>query len=85
MARKSDDPITVYGGEKKSAMAVPSRRNSGHMATATSGPECWKAASSMAVMSSTVPGGTVLRITTAWNALAGIEELSGCMRSSSTR
>ena len=39
MARKSDDPITVYGGEKKSAMAVPSRRNSGHMATATSGPE----------------------------------------------
>ena len=39
----------------------------------------------MAVTSSTVPGGTVLRITTAWNALADIEDLSGCMRSSTTR
>ena len=66
----------MYGGELKSAIPVPSRRNSGHIATATSGPESCKAACSLAATSSTVPGGTVLRITTAWNARAGIESLS---------
>jgi hypothetical protein len=58
-------PITVFGGEWKSATEVPSRRNSGFMQTPKSVPAFRPDSRSMIGIrwSSTVPGMTVLRIT----------------------
>src|SRR6478672_2002734 len=69
-ALSSAVPTTTNGGAKKSRTLTPSRRNSGHIAVPTSQPGTGSA-NTGATTWSTVPGGTVLRTTTAWNPLAG--------------
>ena len=65
-------PITVIQGNRKSSRAVAARRNSGLEASAnpslTRLPE--SCSSSGWTTCSQVPGGTVERTTTVWNALA---------------
>ena len=63
-------PTTTNGGAKKSFTLTPSRRNSGHIAVPTSQPGTGSAKTGETTLS-TVPGGTVLRTTTAWKPLAG--------------
>ena len=72
VTRSSEVPRTTKGGWKKSATPEPSRRNSGHIAVPTpSRPVAAVPAKVSWTRSSPVPGGTVLRTTTAWNPDAG--------------
>ena len=70
--RGSAVPTTTSGDAKKSATPEPSRRNSGHIAApAVTGAPARPADSAGTTVSSTVPGGTVLRMTTLWCPDAG--------------
>ena len=70
--RGSEVPTTTSGEAKKSATPEPSRRNSGHIAApAVTGAPARPPASAGTTISSTVPGGTVLRMTTLWCPDAG--------------
>src|SRR5258708_35021945 len=69
--RSSPAPITVNGGSSKSLIDVPSRRNSGFIETPKSTPAFFPDSCSRigTTTSAVVPGSTVLRMTTTWQAL----------------
>ena len=78
--RGSEVPTTTKGEAKKSAIPEPSRRNSGHIAApmAMSVP-ARPLVSAGITTSSTVPGGTVLRMTTlCWPDAGGWTTRSAC-------
>ena len=64
--------MITSGEAKKSATPEPSRRNSGHIAApAVTAVPARPSASAGTTISSIVPGGTVLRMTTLWCPDAG--------------
>ena len=66
----SNSPITVFGGERKSLTAEPSRKNSGLLHTPKSAPAFFPENSSNVGITTffIVPGKIVLRMTTVWRA-----------------